>query len=259
MGVYKSHCAVHCCIQLEKENNSQSTKSLVTLIDLIIKMDKSTKNLIKTLEGSPDGVRKELPRLNFIQIQMILEHLLEENGQLKKKVRKLEDKDKSAFDSNFAKNVPHILESIFLSVDYDSYKTCHEVSKTWSDLLKSESFQRKAKYLFQDEITEDEMKLWNASKDGKPEMVQKLLSCGMLDVNNSLHTPLHIASEKGHKIVVKILLDKGADPNKTGRRMGLTPQLLAKINGHNGVANLLEREAQKKKIKEERKRLVAMV
>ena len=67
-----------------------------------------------------------------------------------------------AFDVLFTKSVPHcphILENIFLSLDYKSYKTCFEVNNTWYKLLASESFQRKAKSVFCDGILQDNEKL----------------------------------------------------------------------------------------------------
>ena len=58
----------------------------------------------------------------------------------------------SDFDILLTKSVPHILETIFLSLDYKSFKTCMEVTKAWNELLKSKSFQRKAKSVFEDEV-----------------------------------------------------------------------------------------------------------
>ena len=37
----------------------------------------------------------------------------------------------TGFDKLFVMNVPHILEKIFLSLDYESFKKCHDVSNTW--------------------------------------------------------------------------------------------------------------------------------
>ena len=54
----------------------------------------------------------------------------------------------SGFDALLAKNVPHILEKIFLSLDYKSFMTCKEVSKTWRELLTSEFFQLKEKSVY---------------------------------------------------------------------------------------------------------------
>ena len=53
-----------------------------------------------------------------------------------------------SFDALLTKNVPHIVEKIFLSLDYKSFKTCRKVSMTWKQLLTSESFQMKEKSVF---------------------------------------------------------------------------------------------------------------
>ena len=65
-----------------------------------------------------------------------------------------------AFDSLLTKSVPHILEKIFLSLDYESYKTCVRVRNAWKELLLSEPFQGKAKASFRKEILMDEDKLY---------------------------------------------------------------------------------------------------
>ena len=44
----------------------------------------------------------------------------------------------SNFDKLFSKYVPHIVEKIFLNLDYDSLMACCEVSKAWNELLSSE-------------------------------------------------------------------------------------------------------------------------
>ena len=72
----------------------------------------------------------------------------------------------SAFDKLFSKNVPHITERIFLSLDYESYKNCLEVSEYWKKHLISELYQRNGKYVFKDEIATDQLKLWMAAKEG---------------------------------------------------------------------------------------------
>ena len=50
-----------------------------------------------------------------------------------------------AFDRLFSRNAPHILEMIFFSLDFCSFRRCREVSRAWNRLLVSEPFQRKAK------------------------------------------------------------------------------------------------------------------
>ena len=60
-----------------------------------------------------------------------------------------------AFGTLFTRNVPHILERIFLSLDYYLFNECLKVNKAWNGLLTSESFKVKAKLLFHKEIEEE--------------------------------------------------------------------------------------------------------
>ena len=148
----------------------------------------------------------------------------------------------------FKINVPHIVKKIFLSLDYESYKTCLEVSNDWHGLLTSESYRRKAKDLFRKEITEEEIKLWHATHEANIETIARLLSCGMLDVNSIPEgyylTPLFTAVANGHIDVVNLLLKKGADI-ENDNQFGFTPLHKAAICGHlNVVALLLDRGAQ---------------
>ena len=136
------------------------------------------------------------------------------------------------FDSLFSKNVPHIFEKIFQSLDYESYKACIKVNKALNKLIASEAFQKRAKVLFRKEILLDEEKLWLTSKNGDVEGTKSLLSIGLLDVNcirgpNQL-TALSEAAYRGHINIVNILLDAGADPNKEEKHgCGHTPLLAA--------------------------------
>ena len=70
------------------------------------------------------------------------------------------------FDKLLAKNVPHIIEGIFLSLDYPSFKTCLRVSKTWYELLTTDSMVKKARLSFCEGLSEDEKKLRDATKKG---------------------------------------------------------------------------------------------
>ena len=45
-------------------------------------------------------------------------------------------------------NFPHIWEKIFLTLDYESFKTCLRVCKTWAEVLRSEPFNKKAQSVF---------------------------------------------------------------------------------------------------------------
>ena len=98
--------------------------------------------------------------------------------------------DRCPFDTLFTKNVPHILERIFLSLDYNSFKECLKVNKALNGLLTSESFQVKAKLMFQKEIESEKkapVQLWFAARYGHIEEVKRLLSSGMVDVNKVSH------------------------------------------------------------------------
>ena len=88
-----------------------------------------------------------------------------------------------AFDILLSRNVPHVLEMIFLSLDYESYKACLEVSKAWKKLLRSESLLEKARSVFHSAILNDEERLFDASGQGNTEEVRRLLSSTLVDVN----------------------------------------------------------------------------
>ena len=141
----------------------------------------------------------------------------------------------------FTMHVPHILEQIFFSLDYRSFKTCMKVSKLWNQLLTSESYKRKGKCIFYEEITEE---VWNAVWEGNAEEVRKLLSSGMVYVNlekstfSGFSTLLCSAVEKGDKDVAKLLLDSGADPNKANNARG-SPLHWAAFGGQADIVKLL--------------------
>ena len=74
--------------------------------------------------------------------------------------------------------------------------------------------------MFHKEISEDHQKLWNASFRGNTMEVRRLLVSGrMLDVNHGAGknpTPIANAAYRGDKEMVQVLLDHGADVEKTG-------------------------------------------
>ena len=148
------------------------------------------------------------------------------------------------FDQLFTVNVPDILENIFFSLDYESFKSCLEVCTAWNELLTSESYQEEGKSAFHEEILEDEGHLHNASSVGNMAEVRRHLSTCLVDVNcmrrgrHHIATPLNEAADAGHKDVVQLLLDRGADPNKADQ-LGRTPLVWSKTKGHKELAQLL--------------------
>ena len=120
------------------------------------------------------------------------------------------------------RNVPHILEKIFFSLDHKSFKTCMGVNKPWRALLSTARYRKRLVELLI-EKEENEEKLLDASEDGDIEEVKRLISNCMVDVNThgkyhcTFSTPLIEAVRKGHKEVVNILLDAGALVDKSSR------------------------------------------
>ena len=51
------------------------------------------------------------------------------------------------FDRIFSRNVPHISEMMFLSLDLMSFMNCLEVCKSWYDLLLSKPFNTSSQKL----------------------------------------------------------------------------------------------------------------
>ena len=153
------------------------------------------------------------------------------------------------FDNIITNTSPHILEKICLLLDYESFKNCVEINKAWKGVLTSKVFQKKAICVFKEEILEDEKKLLRASEDGNAEEVARLLAFGMLDVDVEEEypaddrdprgsTPLLIAAKYGHTEVVKLLLDGGADPNKTDEKR-INPLHAATFGGFTDVVKIL--------------------
>ena len=142
------------------------------------------------------------------------------------------------FEALFNKSVPHILEKIFFSLDYDSFRACRKVHKTWVELLSSDRYTKELEeMLIRKE--ENEEKLCKSSRDGNVEVVSLLLSSGVSpNCLRSHSTPLINAAMNGHKNVVKILLDAGAEPTKKNEK-GKTPLYEAAQNGHRIVVKIL--------------------
>ena len=146
------------------------------------------------------------------------------------------------FDRLFTTNVLHIHEKIFLSLDCISFMNCLEVSRSWNDLLTSESFTIKGKALFSEDIR---MELRFAARSGQSDMVRRILSSGMVslvEMNNSTArraSPLLLATVYGHKNVVKLLLNGGAKPNKEDAKLKSTPLYEASKLGRLDLVKLL--------------------
>ena len=150
------------------------------------------------------------------------------------------------FEILLTKNVPHILEAIFFSLDYESFKKCRDVAKDWNHFLKSETYKEKAKAVYCAEMKQDKKKLFDFSKNGQTEDVRHLLRSGV-DPNYFMQhsfashvrdTPLIMAAKMGHNDVVRLLLDSGAAPNKAGWS-GKTPLIWAASYNHKEVIKLL--------------------
>ena len=163
------------------------------------------------------------------------------------------------FDILFENYVPHILEKIFLSLDYQSYVRCMTVSSTWKNLLTSESYQRRARALFRVELLKEEQELWKAAEKGQSKRIRSLLSNGILNINCMLGdngtTPLHEAVTamwiygcyKKDTSSVKLLLERGADPNIIDQ-LNRTPLCEAALFGTKAAVKvLLDRGAEPNK------------
>ena len=119
------------------------------------------------------------------------------------------------FDKLLSKNIPHIFERIFFSLDYKSFKACSEINKSLKELLTSRYFRKRARSVFSTEVLEDENELMRASKEGNLKDVERLLYSGMVDVNcvggKYQATPLCEAAYYGNERVLQMLMDHGAD------------------------------------------------
>ena len=149
------------------------------------------------------------------------------------------------FNRLFTKSVPHLLEGIFFSLDYDSFAACRDVCKAWKELHSSELYQRKAEEL-SERKRDNEKKLCQYSQDGKYREVWNLLTkgvnpnCADTRYGDTRYggSPLHYATSQGHQNVVELLLNMGADSNLANKG-GCTPQHLAAISNNEDIFKLL--------------------
>ena len=106
---------------------------------------------------------------------------------------------------------------------------CHRVCKVWNRLLSSESLHQKAKTL----LSHNSHRLQLALTEGNANKLERILKNGMVDVNDEdgLHKMtagtrapnMNLASYRGYKDVVQLLLKAGADAQLLCRILPLGP------------------------------------
>ena len=189
-----------------------------------------------------------------------------------------EAKSLRGFNILLNKNVPHIWEKIFLSLDCDSFMECRKVSKLWRGLLSTDVYKKQVKAYYEKLArVKMEQRLLEFSRCGNTKGVRSLLengvdpNCSNARASPTDSTPLIAAACNGRSYVVAILLGDGANPDKTGwydrtalhwasergercvvhlllnagaevdlkDRFGDNPVYLATSNGHEEIARLL--------------------
>ena len=147
-------------------------------------------------------------------------------------------KEACHFNLLITKSVPHILEKIFFSLDYESFNKCSEISTALSQLLSSERSLKLKKNVFGGYV---EMELRYALRQGNIPMIRELVSSGIVDVNymdKVFGTPLFVAAERGDTCLVKFLIEKGAEVNMHCE-YEITALFNAASNGHSDVVKML--------------------
>ena len=87
----------------------------------------------------------------------------------------------------------------------------------------------------------------HAVENGDLEQVKEALGKGAdVDVTDNIgQTALMAASRKGHKAMVKLLLDKGADVNAKTKMYGWTALKAAAMEGHEEIVEVLKKHGAK--------------
>ena len=133
------------------------------------------------------------------------------------------------FEPLFDKNIPHILEKIFHSLDYNSFMESKKVCKTWNELLSSKSYYEMEMKLLKEKKNEN--KLCQASYTGTLHEVRHILRNGVnpncfgtskystdpfLKITPIQHALLGYGYG-GRVKIIKLLIREGADPNKCSK------------------------------------------
>ena len=151
-------------------------------------------------------------------------------------MEKYDNVNTCAFDKLFQKNVPHILEKIFVPLDDYSFMKCLKVSKNWNQELSSDRYQKKYEVAFIRKKDKEE-RLIKSTRKGSVEEVGRLLKSGV-NPNFGIETPLLIAASYARGDLVQVLLDAGAKPDKADWN-GRTPLHLAVNKGQPDVVRIL--------------------
>ena len=161
--------------------------------------------------------------------------------------------ESNSFDKLFTMPRPHILETMCLSLDFESFKKCLKVNRPWSGVLTNKIFQRKVKTVFREEILEEELTLRKMCMEGNAYGVRRILSRGLVNIDCDdgvklgHDTPLILAATMGHPEIVRLLINAGANvnwcgPTDYGEKEGLqrlTPLITAANENKIEVVKLL--------------------